>query len=212
MLTMKFKTFLLNSVIVFVISTLGYGTGKLIGIFLIGESDPAWNHYTLPSSPKRIVDIVYLQPSPTSDYLPGDSLYVKTENGEFYSYTLFQDKWMFVDADPSRWENPYVTKCATEWAGPSDFYQLKDYPPVMRDVVDSMGENSWYYPSTSIAKCYILFDDGSVQAWIYSGNAKDLLARRLWKNIIMSIGTLTGVTLSLLVIRMRTGQTELAKA
>lgn len=209
---MKFKTFLLNSVIVLVISILGFGVGKLVGNFSIGESDPSWKYYTLPPSPKRIIDIVFFQPSPTSDYLPGDSLYVRTENGEFYSYTLFQDKWMFVDADTSRWENPYVTKCATEWAGPSDFYQLKDYPPVTRDVVDSMGENFWNYPSTSIAKCYILFDDGSVQAWIYSGNAKVLLTHRLWKNIIMSIGILTGVTLGLLVIHKRVGQIELSNA
>lgn len=197
---MKLNSLLLNSLFVFTFSLLGFGTGKLIGNFFIGESEPAWDYYTLPSLPKKILNIVYFQPSPTSEYLPGDSLFVRTKNGEFYSYTLFEDKWMFVDADPTHWDNPYVSKCAIEWAGPSDFSQLKAYPPVNRDVLDSMGENSWRSPSTSIAKCYMLLDDGSIQAWIYSGNAKDLLKNRFLKKVLMITGMSTGFILSILII------------
>jgi hypothetical protein len=191
-----------------------YGAGKLIGNFFVGKSEPSWSYYSLPAPPKKIVSIVYFQWSPTSESEDpaGDSLYVKTESGEFYSYTLFQNDWLLVDVDPTPWENPFVAKCATEWNGPSDFYELKEYPPVQKDVIDSAGESMWVYPSTSIARCYTLLDDGSIQAWMYSGNAKDLLKHRFLKKVIMIIGMFTGAILGIIIIRNRTKQIELAKA
>lgn len=207
---MKFNSLLLNSLTILAFSLLGFGVGKLIGNFFLGESDPVWTYYTLPPSHQKILNIVYYQTSSTSDYLPGDSLFVKTENDEFYSYTLFEDKWMFVDADPTRWDNPYVSKCATQWNGYSDFSQLRAYPPVKRNVLDSMGENSWLYPSTSIAKCYILLDDGSLQAWIYSGNAKDLLKNRFLKKEFIIIGTSIGLVFSIFIILYKRRTAEFA--
>ena len=213
---MKFKTLLLNSTIVIALSILGYGAGKLIGRFFIGESEPSWNHYILPPSPKKIINIIYYKMSPTSESEDptGDSLFVKTDNGEYYSYTLFQNDWQFVDADPTRWENPYVSKCAIKWNKgnmPYEFADLKNYPPVEKVAIDSMGVNFWNYPSTSVARCYTLLEDGSLQGWTYSGNVPDLAKNRLWKNVLMVASAFTGIIVGILVVRYRTKKIELAK-
>ena len=213
---MKIKTLLLNSIMVIMLSILGYGAGKLIGSFFIGVSDPSWNHYILPPSPKTITNIVYYQMSPTSESEDptGDSIYVKVENGEYYSYTLFQNEWNFVDADPTRWNNPYVSKCATKWNRsnmPYEFANLKNYPPVEKVVNDSMGVNFLLYPSTSVARCYTLLEDGSLQGWTYSGNVPDLIKNRLWKNILMVAGAFAGIIVGIFIVRYKTKEMKLAK-
>ncbi len=209
---MKSKALILDSLIVIALFILGYGAGRLAGGILIGESDPSWNHFILPPSPKKIIKIVYywISPTPESEDPRGDTLFVETEDGEFYSYTLFQINWDIVDADPTRWNNPYISKCATEWNGPSEFADLKNYPPVKEAVLDSMGENLWLYPSTSVARCYTLLEDGSLQGWTYSGNVPALMKNRLWKNVLLVAGACAGILAGIFVARLRTKNVELA--
>jgi hypothetical protein len=213
---MKSKTLLLHSIIVIALSILGYGVGRLLGGFLLGESTPSWNHYLLPPSPKKIISIVYYHMSPTSESEDptGDGIYVKTVDGEYYSYTLFQNDWKLVDVDPSHWENPFVSKCATKWNKgnmPYEFADLKSYPPVEKAAIDSMGVNFWNYPSTSVARCYTLLDDGSLQGWTYSGNVPDLVKNRLWKNVLMVTGAFTGIIVGIFAIHYRIKKMELVK-
>jgi hypothetical protein len=187
---------------IFFFTLLGYGIGKIIGNLFVGNSEPSWSSYLLPTPPKKIDDIVYFQLSSTSNSEDptGESLYVRTVNGDFYSYTLFQSDWISVDTDPTHWENPYVSKCAAEWFGPSDFFQLEAYPPVEKEVIDSAGVSFWKYPSTSIARCYTLLDNGNIQVWTYSGNAKNLIKNRFLKKSFAGIGIFTGIILSIIIL------------
>lgn len=200
---------------VIVLSILGYGIGKLLGGFFVSESAPSWHHYVLPPPPKKIINIAYYLPLVTKSEVPtGDIIFVKTENEAYYSYTLFENHWQLVNADPTRWNNLYNSKCATKWNEdntPYEFADLKSYPPVEKGVVDSMGENWWDYPSTSTARCYTLSEDGSLQVWTYSGNVPELMKNRIQKNILMVAGALVGIIVGIFIVRHKTKKMELVK-
>ena len=193
---------------VIALSILGYGIGKLLGGFFVGEFAPSWNHYVLPPSPKKIINIAYYLPVISESEDPtGDLIFVKAEDGKYYSYTLFQEDWRLVDVDPTRWNNLYASKCATKWNGsntPSEFADLQSYPPAEKVVIDSIGENWWNYPSISVARCYTLLEDGSLQSWTYSGNVSNLMKNRLWKNVLTVAGTFAGIIVSVFGVRNKT--------
>jgi hypothetical protein len=207
---MKIKSLLLNSAMVLALSLLGYGTGKLIGNLLVGESNPPWTYSLIQPLPKEISQIIYLQ-SQYSEDPTEDTLYVKTEDGEFYSYSLFQDNRLLSDVDPTPWDNIYLFKCAPAWNGATDSSPMGDPPPVDKGIIDSIGIK-FQTPPITTTRCYVLLDDGSLQVWTHSGNAKDLMVNGILKQGFMILGMSIGVVFSVIIIRYVKRKKELVTA
>lgn len=197
---MKSKTCLRNGLIIGFLASLIGVLGFSIGNSMIGKYNPSWTHYPIESAPKEVIDIVYIDIRSTVDDPTGDILYAATKNGEIYSNTVFQNDWLLVDPVPV-WDNNYTTECATEWPGPSDAH-MWDTPPIEKGAIDSVGVR-FERPVSIIARCYVLSDDGSLEVWIHSGNAMELMAGEFLKMMFAIFGVILGIIIGVIIIRPR---------
>jgi hypothetical protein len=206
---LKPRLFLQKTLPIFALALLGYGAGTIIGNFFVGRSDPSWTYYSIPTAPSKVIHIVTFLSSDSTDPT-GDTLYIRAENGNFYSYTLFQSDWSLMATNPTGWKIFYVFRnCAIGWPWNNlfAFGQLKNAPPVNQHIVESVGE---YYemPPTTFARCYTLTDNGNLQDWMYSGNALQLLSNRSRKNSLMMIGAIAGIVLGVLLVAYQQSEAE----
>jgi hypothetical protein len=173
---MKSNTCLINGLIVGFLALLLGGIGFLVGNSMVGEYNPPWTHYPIQAPSKGIVDIAHVEITSTLPDPTGDTIFVKAKDGEVYSNTLFQSEWSIVDSVPT-WDKESPYDCTGEWLAPSASH-MWDRPPVEKGVVDSYGA-LFERPVSTIVRCYVLLDDGSLEVWVHSGNAMDLLAAYL---------------------------------
>jgi hypothetical protein len=197
---MKSSACLINGLVIGFLALLLGGIGFLIGNSTIGEYNPPWTHYPIPSPSEEIVDIVHVEIASTLTDPTGDTIFVKDKNGEIYSNTVFQNKWSVVDPVPT-WDNKSPYSCTGDYLAPSGSH-MWDRPPVDKSVVDSYGA-LFERPVSTIVRCYILFDDGSLEVWVHSGNAMDSLAGIFTKMVYAIIGVIIGIIIGIIIIRFR---------
>ncbi len=196
---MKSSTYLINGLIIGFLALLLSGVGVFVGNFTIGEYNPPWTHYSILSPPKEIVGIAHVETISTLADPTGDTIFVKDKNGEVYASTLFQSKWSAVNPVPA-WDNENLYECTGEWLAPSGSH-MWDSPPV-DNVIDSYGV-LFERPVSTIVQCYVLLDDGSLEVWVHSGNAMDMMAGIVMKTVYIMIGAIIGIIFGVMIIRFR---------
>jgi hypothetical protein len=204
---MKSNTCFINGLIVGFLALFLGGIGLLVGNSAVGEYNPPWTHYPIPAPSKEIVDIAHVEIMSTLPDPTGDTIFVKAKDGEVYSNTLFQNEWSIVDPIPT-WDTESLYDCTGEWLVPSDSH-MWDAPPVDKGVVDSYGA-LFERPVSTIVRCYVLSDDGSLEVWVHSGNAMDLLAGVFMKIVYGTIGAIIGIVIGVIIIRFRRKAVSLA--
>ena len=196
---MKSSTCLINGLIISFLALLFGAIGLLVGNATISEYNPPWTHYSIQSPPKETVDIAHVEIVSTLEDPAGDTIFVKDKNGEVYSNTLFQSKWSEINTVPA-WDKESPYECTGEWLAPSDSH-MWDRPPV-DNVVDSYGA-LFERPVSTIVRCYVLLEDGSLEIWVHSGNAMDLLAGIALKTVYIIVGVTIGIVIGVMIIRFR---------
>lgn len=197
---MKSKTRLVNGLIIAVIILLSGGVGFLVGNFVIGEYNPPWKHYELESAPPNLVNIEFIEIKSTLFDPTGDIVYVSDKDGIVYSNTTFQTEWLVVEPIPT-WENNYLIDCISERLGPNKAH-IWDNPPVKRTVIDSAGV-IYDRPLSTIVRCYVLLDDGSIEVWVHSDDFLRYLAFDFFKKVFPLFGSILGVIIYVIVKRNR---------
>ena len=204
---MNSKTRLVNGLIIATLVLFGCGAGYSIGNFSIGEYNPSWEHYELKSVPDDLVRIAFVDIQSNLFDPTGDIVYVSDKDGKIHSNTVFQNEWSVVEPD-STWEHNRLADCTSKKLGPTDSY-LWDNPPVEKGILDSAGI-IFERPVSTIVRCYILLEDGSLEVWVHSGNAMDSMAGEFLKVAYAFFGLLLGVIISVIVIRYRNRVASLA--
>jgi len=142
--------------------------------------------------PDMGVDILHVDINSTFDDPTNDVIYVKSKDGKVFSNSLFQSNWQEVDPVPS--EEKDLDKCATDWVE-------ADRPPVGNNVVDSAGVRI-ERPSNLILRCYVLLDDGSLQAWVYYISSLGFMGVAMARSLYILPGAVIGVILGYFVVRL----------
>jgi hypothetical protein len=143
------------SIIVSIIPLLG----ALLGAFLGIKSAPYLRFLILPWKQNEISplddvkNILYVDsPFSLSDDPTNDTLYVVSENGTFFSNTLFQDEWQI--ATPEQIQK--TLSCPTEWL-----------PLIKNNILDT-ARISYSDEFSGTIRCYVLFKNGHMQVWTHS--------------------------------------------
>ncbi len=197
---MKLNARLVNGIIVSVLLLVGCGVGWLVGRSSVSEYNPAWEKYSLKSVPSNAAQIKFVE---IKSYLfdpTGDIVYVADNDGNVYSNTVFQNEWSMVSSIPE-WENKRPDNCTSERLGPTESH-LWDNPPVAKGIKDSAGV-IFERPVSTIVRCYVLLDDGSIEVWVHSGNAMDSMAGEFLKLLFAFFGLIIGIIISVIVVRYR---------
>ncbi len=176
---MKSNTCLVNGLIVGFLALLMGGIGFSIGNSATGEYNPPWKRYAIQAAPKETVKIAHVEINSTLFDPAGDIVFVADKEGDVFSNTVFQSEWSVVDPVPT-WDNNHISNCTAEKLGPTESH-MWDTPPVEKDVIDSAGI-IFERPVSTIVRCYVLLDDGSLEVWVHSGNAMDSMAGGFLKN------------------------------
>ncbi len=182
---MKSKAKLPAIFISIVLSLIGASLGAGLGLFLYSSFIPSWKHYEI-SPLADAKDILQIDVQSTLDDPAKDVLYVGVESGKIYSNILFQEDWLPVQSVP---ENNYeFPSCATEW---------KDHPPVTNGIADSLGVR-FERPVSTIVRCYVLLDNGSLQVWTRSTDVFSLMTMVMKTGLL---GLIVGFIISIFVWR-----------
>ncbi len=189
---MKPRSCLLESLIIGLMGLAVGGLALLIANMLIGNYDPPWVHYTLPTTPQSAVSILHVAIRSSLEDPTGDIIYIATKDGTVYGNSLFQQSWLSVAPSPD-WNNTGISKCATVW---------DDHPPVGGGVIDSAGVR-FERPISTILRCYVLMDDGSIQVWVHSANGMDLFKNISSKMGVGAFGGILGIAAGVLIIILR---------
>ncbi len=189
-----------NNLIFIVPSFLLGLVGLFIGNSTGGEYNPPWEHYFIQAPSKEMIGIAYVNIQSYLEDPTGDILFVETNNGEVYSNTIFQSNWILVEPVPI-WNDSFITECAPEWTGPTNAH-MWDPPPVEKSVIDSAGVR-FERPMSTILRCYVLLEDGTLEVWIHSGNAMDLLAGEILKKMYPLFGVVLGIATGVIITRLR---------
>lgn len=198
---MKYKTWLVNSLIIVSLPIFIGGIVYLISNFVIGEYNPSWTHDQLQPAPKEIVDIAHIEINSNLDDPTGDIVYITDKYGIVYSNTIFQNKWETVDPIPN-WENDFnISNCTKERLGPNASH-IWDNPPIEKGVIDSAGV-LFERPISIIVRCYVLLDDGNLEVWVHSEDAMSLMKVEGPKILFTILGAILGIITGLVIVLFR---------
>ena len=165
--------------------------GALLGAFLGIRSVPysrfiilPWKHYEI-SPLEGAKNILYVN-SPFSGEPTDDVLYVLSENGTIFSNKLFQDEWQIATSEQTR----ETSSCPTEWL-----------PLIKNNISDSVGVVHTDEFSGTL-RCYILFNDGSMQVWTRSSSVYEFFyTGSISGGFGFIAGAIVGVIISIFVWR-----------
>jgi hypothetical protein len=87
--------------------------------------------------------------------------------------------------------NKHITKCVTDW---------DDHPPIDEAILDSAGVRG-ERPLSTILRCYVLFDNGSLQVWTHKSDAMSLIMNELGKVLLVIAGSILGLIGGILIAR-----------
>lgn len=177
---MKFTSRPLFIIISIILSLFSAFLGTWFGLSIYRILIPPWKHYEI-SALQGAKDIYYVDIQSTLDDPTKDTLYVASEKGKVYSYSLSQKVWHVAEIIPK--QDHKFPPCATDW---------KDNPPVKNVVIDSAGVR-FERPLSTILRCYVLFDDGSSQVWTQSTDVFNLM-------LTVVISGLLGLVVGIIVI------------
>ena len=144
---MKTKSKSLAGVVSIILLLLGASLGVKLSLQLYLVINWPWKQREI-TVPQDVNNILYV----ASRYLfdpTGDVLFVANEDNTVFSTTLFQEDWRIVAFTPDQTHKS--SPCPTEWL-----------PLIRSNIVDSASiQRTGEFTDTR--RCYILFNDGSLQ-------------------------------------------------
>ncbi len=169
---------------------------------VVGTSDRPWVRYVLPIPPVEAVNISHVEAHSSLDNLTGDIIYIQGRDNAFYFNTLYEGKWHPVNQAGFTQEFT-GEECAPEWPGAESNAPIWKAPPVQKAVRDSAGFR-FEHPMSIFVRCYVLYEDGSLEAWSRSDDATGLyLFFRFYGPALGICGGLLGSGLGAVIVRIR---------
>jgi hypothetical protein len=165
---------------VLLIPLLGALLGAFLGISIVYYyTSVLWKHYEIsPFQGAKSILHVDAHFSPTDDVL-----YIVSENGTVFYNTLFQNEWQVAPPIPKQEYN--LPSCPPEW----DI-------PIKNNVIDSVGINISDIDTTSVSRCYALFNDGSIEVWTRTQSTFYAILAYAGGGLGLIIGSIIGVIIS----------------
>ncbi len=168
----------------------------LFGVFLGATLAPRlyfvipefWKHYEISPFPgaKKIISV----DTRFANEPDGEVLYIVSEDDIVFSNSLFEDEWQ-IDTPTSAHEY-IMPSCPAEWS----------IPIKKSNVIDSAGVSMTDAETTSVSRCYILFDDGSMEVWTDTNSIYDITISLIVGGVFgYIVGAIIGLIISVLIWR-----------
>jgi hypothetical protein len=175
------------------------GAGVAYSQFMVTELP--WQQYRLPNPPDGAADISRVDLRSFGDDPSGDTIFIVTNDGDKYSYTLFEGQWLDVDTLPKS-DFQATAACAPDWPGAQSDADIWDPPPVERKVRDSAGERIEHALAIFV-RCYVLSDDSSLELWTREDDPFEIMGFMQCAPVYILVGGLLGAATGLIVVRTR---------